>query len=174
MTQQTDHRPEPWFWEADSDDCPHGPEPKDDTSPEWNAWDEATSARHTGSQQDVRICRDAPAGDACGTCSDDVGEMVPWSACRARDRIRREGKPEQPMAHAPITVTGGNLECLERECEDFFTEDGEEIPGKETCSHLSEMEICEACTGPSSAGEFPAVVAWADCARRLTKAGVQR
>jgi hypothetical protein len=164
----TDHKPEPWFWEAASDDCPHGAEPTDDTSPEWEVWD----GSHTGSPQDVRICLDAPAGEACGACSEENGEMVPWSACRSRDRARREEKPAtgQPTVHAPITVTGGSLECLERECEDFFDDEGDEIPGKETCSHLSEMEICEGCTGPHKNGEFPVVVAWADCTQRLAVA----
>jgi len=168
----TDHKPQPWFWEAGSDQCPHGPEPEDDMSPEWDAWYE----RHTGSPQDVRICLDAPAGDVCGTCSEDDNEMVPWSACRARDRARRNETQvtEQPVAHAPVTVEVGLLDCLELECEEFFDEDGEEIPGKETCSHLTEMEICEGCTGPWKDGEFPAVAAWADCPQRPVKAGAQR
>ncbi|MEU0783475.1 hypothetical protein ABZ341_18115 [Streptomyces sp. NPDC006173] len=165
-----DHQPEPWFWEAGSDTCPHGPEPEDD-SPEWDDWHD----RHTGSAQDVRICLDAPAGDACAACSEDDNEMVPWSACRARKRVGSEGKSAAgPIAHAPATVNVGALDCFELECEDFFDEDGEEIPGKTTCSHLVEMEICEGCTGPYKAGEFPAVVAWADCAQRLVKAGAQR
>jgi hypothetical protein len=171
MTDTTDHQPEPWFHEIGSDDCPHGAEPDDENTPEWEAWEEQTSARHTGSPQDVRICLDAPAGQACGVCSENDGEFVPWSSCRVRNRARREEKPA--VEHRPLTVTGGSLECLERECEDFFTEDGDEIPGMEACSHLSEMEICEACSEPpvGALDEFPAVVAWTDCTHRKVKAG---
>ncbi|MFD6553755.1 hypothetical protein [Streptomyces sp. NPDC058398] len=79
----TDHQPEPWFGEAGSDPCPHGPEPKDD-SPEWDVWYEVTSDRHTGSPQDVRICLDAPIGDYCPECSADHNEPVPWSLCDSR------------------------------------------------------------------------------------------
>lgn len=175
MTDTTDHEPEAWFHEIGSDDCPHGAEPADD-SPEWDAWYDQTSGRHTGSPQDVRICRDAPAGDACGACSEENGEMVPWSACRVRSRVRGEAKPaiEPDLVHRPVTVTSGSLECLERECDEYFTDDGEEIPGKEACSHLAEMEICEACSELPTGGEYPAVVAWADCVQRTVKAGAQR
>ncbi|MEU3620631.1 hypothetical protein ABZ725_51605 [Streptomyces sp. NPDC006872] len=165
MTDQTtaDHRPEPWFWEAGGDDCPHGPEP-DNTTDAWDEWGD----RHTGSPQGVSVCLDAPAGDACPECSAENGEFVPWAACSARFRRKGKPTPDQPAVHRPETVTGGNLECLERECEDFFTDDGDEIPGKDTCSHLTEMEICIGCTGPL--GDFPPAVAWADCPQRLAVA----
>jgi len=170
-TDNTDHKPETWFWEAGAADCPHGPQPDVDTDGDaWDAWRE----RHPSSDNGP-ICLDAPAGEACGACSAEHGDMVPWSLCDERSHIRPmqfAGKPQ----HRPITVTGGSLECLERECEDFFDEDGEEIPGKEACSHLSEMEICEACSEPPVGGldNFPTVVAWADCTKRLAKAGAQR
>lgn len=171
MTTNTDHQPEPWFHEIGSDDCPHGAEPDDENSPEREAWEEATSARHTGSPQDVRICRDAPAGEACGACSDDVGEMVPWSACRVRDRARHQDTPISEPQHRPVTVEVGGLECVERECEEFFTDDGDEIPGMDACSHMRQMEICEACSEPDTAEDYPPVVAWTDCAERSVKAG---
>ncbi|NUS76683.1 MAG: hypothetical protein HOV70_10850 [Streptomyces sp.] len=76
-TPDTAHRPEPWFWGADTDRCPHGPEPEDDTTDAWEEWTD----RHPWSPQDVRICLDAPMGKACRDCSD--GEFVPWSACTA-------------------------------------------------------------------------------------------
>lgn len=171
MTTEPIHTPEPWFHEIGSDDCPHGAEPDDET-PEWDAWYDATSDRHTGSPQDVRICLDAPAGEACGVCSENDGEFVPWSACRVRDRARRDALPagEQPIQHRPVTVDVGCLECLERECDEYFTEDGDEIPGMETCSHLRVEEICEACSETPAEGEYPAVVAWADCSQRKAEA----
>ncbi len=86
MSTASDHKPEPWFWEAGSDQCPHGAEPEDDTTDEWNTWYE----RHTGSPQDVRICLDAPMGDMCPECSNDHGAPVPWSACDERPAIAEE------------------------------------------------------------------------------------
>jgi hypothetical protein len=167
-TALEDHKPEPWFWEAGATECPHGAEPRYEFFCDaWDAWRE----RHPSSDSGP-ICLDAPAGEACGACSEECGEMVPWASCRARKRSLRDGESRQaPLTHTPVTVTGGDLECLEKECDDFVDEDGNEIPGKETCSHLSEMEICEACTGPWGKGEFPPVVAWTDCAKRLARAG---
>lgn len=176
MSTESDHQPESWFHEIGSDNCPHGAEPDDDT-PEWDAWYDLTSVRHTGSDQDVRICLDAPVGEACGVCSENDGEFVPLEACRLRDRARRNDIPaaEQPVQHRPVTVHVGTADCLEGECEEYFTEDGEEIPGKENCSHLRGEQICEACSeAPLDDGEYPAVVAWADCAQRTVKAGAQR
>jgi hypothetical protein len=159
-----EHSPTQWFWEADSDNCPHGPEPEDDTAEAWDIWQE----RHTGSPQDVFICLDAPAGEACEECSGDANEFVSWSACAARPRVRKTS--ESLSQHRAVTVPVGRLECLGRECDDFFTDDGDEIPGKTECSHLHEMEICEACSEPppGDADEFPPVVAWTDCKHKIT------
>jgi hypothetical protein len=112
MSTESDHQPESWFHEIGSDDCPHGAEPDDDT-PEWEAWYDVTSVRHTGSDQDVRICLDAPVGQACGVCSENDGEFVPWEACRLRDRARRDDIPaaEQPVPHRPATVHVGTADC---------------------------------------------------------------
>jgi hypothetical protein len=164
------HEPGAFYWEVGSDQCPHGAEPDIETEGEaWDLWRD----RHPSSD-DGPVCLDAPAGDACLACSAEDGEMVPWNRCRVRDHTRPKRaaaqKPEQPTAHVPLTVDVGSLECLERECEDFFDDEGDEIPSKETCSHLSEMEICEGCTGPHKDGEFPVVVAWADCTQRLAAA----
>jgi len=158
-----EHSPEPWFQEAGSDQCPHGPEPDYDTQPEaWDDWQE----RHTGSPQDVRICLDAPLGDACDTCSEESGEFVPWAGCTVRPRTAAVEQSAAPAPqHRPVTVSVGVLECLERECDEYFTDDGDEIPGKETCSLIHDKEICEACSEPPAgdADEYPAVVAWTDC-----------
>jgi hypothetical protein len=80
------HHPEPWFWEAGSEHCPHGAEPEDDTTDEWATWYE----RHTGSAQDVRICLDAPMGEHCPECSADHGAAVPWAACPHNPAARSE------------------------------------------------------------------------------------
>ncbi|MGW4834726.1 hypothetical protein [Streptomyces globisporus] len=136
----TDHGPQSWFWEADSDNCPHGPEPEDDTTEAWDEWMD----RHPWSPQDVRICLDAPMGEACLDCSDEDGEYVPWGACRTREHARpKDGTVPNPDAqHQQVTVWVGTQDCLERECEDYFTDDGDEIPGKDRCSHIREEQAC--------------------------------
>ncbi|MGC5400186.1 hypothetical protein ACPXCP_31155 [Streptomyces sp. DT20] len=159
----TAHQPENWFHEAGSDDCPHGAEPQDRDSEAWDVW----SDRHTGSPQDVYICLEAPAGQCCGACSEEFGEAVPWEGCRERPRAASHGTPQSHAPHERITVQVAGLECLERECEEFFDEEGDDIPGKETCSHFTEMDICAACSErPTASNEFPAVAAWTHCAER--------
>ncbi|MFJ2438435.1 hypothetical protein ACIOWM_35030 [Streptomyces anulatus] len=76
----TDHRPEPWFWGTDTDRCPHGAEPDDDTTAAWGQW----ADRHPWSPQDVRVCLDAPMGEQCAECSEDHGAPVPWTSCDER------------------------------------------------------------------------------------------
>jgi hypothetical protein len=71
------HQPEPWYWAADSEHCPHGPEPEDDTTDAWAEWDD----RHTWSPQDVQVCLDAPIGDCCPECSADRNDLVLWADC---------------------------------------------------------------------------------------------
>jgi len=169
--QQCDeHHPEPWFWEAGADECPHGPEPERDT----DAWDQWID-HHQGSPQGVYVCPDAPAGDMCAACSEDHGAAVAWSVCTARPRAARTtDTPAEPSAeHRPETVPGGSLECVERECDEFFTDDGDEIEGKTTCSHMTEMEICVGCTAANGKPEdLPPAVPWADCPHRTAPASV--
>jgi hypothetical protein len=104
----SDHRSEPWYWEAGSEHCPHGPEPEQQSSA-WDTW----AARHTGSPQDVRICLDAPMGDHCPACSEDHCAPVPWTDC-----------PEHPAAPAAEPYCTGDRcadctpdeECCEATC----------------------------------------------------------
>ena len=157
----TEHQPENWFHEAGGGHCPHGAEPDRNTEA-WDTWAE----HHSGSPQNVYICLEAPAGECCGACSEEYDEAVPWEACRERARTRQQALPN-PRTHEPITVDAASLECLERECEEFFDDDGEEIPGKETCSHFISMDICAGCSEePTDANEFPTVVAWDACPQR--------
>lgn len=145
-----DHKPEPWFWERGSDQCPHGPEPEDDTTDEWETWNE----RHVGSPQDVYVCLDAPAGDSCSVCSEDSIEMVPWAACRVREHSRAKGGvvPNPDAEHQQVTVLVGTLECFDRECDDYFDADGNEDPGVERCSHIREEQACSCQRGDD--GEY--------------------
>src|SRR5947208_3680027 len=97
-----DHKPEPWFWEAGAEECPHAPQPDVDTDGEaWDVWRE----RHPSSDSGP-ICLDAPAGEACGACSEDDGDMVPWSDCRVREHARpKQGLvPTVDARHEPVTV----------------------------------------------------------------------
>jgi hypothetical protein len=81
VSTSTDHYPQPWYREAGSENCSHGPEPDYDTDPgAWDAWYE----RHPGSPQNVRICLDAPMGDHCPACSDWHNDAVPWALCEQR------------------------------------------------------------------------------------------
>ena len=164
MTEQTTtttdsaHQPEPWYHEAGSSKCPHGPEPEDRDGDAWDVWAE----RHTGSPQDVFICLDAPMGDVCEECSNDVGEAVPWSACETRRHAHpKPGTEPTPEAHEPVEVWVGTGDCLERECEDYFTEDGDEIPGKERCSHIGVELICGGCSTRDADGYYEPTVHWA-------------
>lgn len=160
MQQNSDHAPEQFYWDAETEHCPHKPIPERHT----DAWDEWMTLGHQPYDDGV-LCLDAPAMTGCPACTAEHGDMVPWALCDNRDHTRARQTPGEPQ-HRPVTVEGGDLECLERECDEYFTDDGDEIPGKESCSHLSEMEICEACSELPTSGEFSTVVAWTDCKQR--------
>ena len=157
------HESGTYYWEVGAAECPHAPEPNIDTNGEaWDLWSE----QHPVSD-DVRICLSAPAGTACLTCSAEDGEMVAWDNCHERAHTKGHGTSEQRARHERITVDAAALECLERECEEFYDDNGEEIPGKETCSHFISMDICAGCSEePTDANEFPTVVAWDACPQR--------
>lgn len=165
MTEIHDHEPTQFFWDAETDDCPHKPIPERGT----DAWDEWMTLGHQPYDDGI-LCLSAPAGTCCSACSAEQGDMVPWSRCVNRDHARAF-QPTAPREHRPVTVDVASLECLERECEEFVTDDGDEIPGKETCSHVRQMEICEGCSdAPRKGDEYPAVVAWGDCTERKAAA----
>lgn len=154
------HEPGSYFWNADTDRCPHGTEPNVKTDGEaWDLWTD----RHPVSD-DGRICLDAPAGEACLDCSAEEGDMVPWPDCRVREHGRpKDGVvPNVDVAHQPVTVWVGILECLDRECEEYFTEDGDVDPGVERCSHVREEVVCSCQRqgdGEYGASPCPALVA---------------
>lgn len=131
------HEPEPYY--ANSDSCPHT-EPDDAiNSDAWEAW----SGQHPACN-DGRLCLEMPLGPGCPACSDQVGDMVLWSRCRSRDHMRPTAGvvPNPGFEHQPVTVWVGGLDCLERECDDYFDEDGEDIPGVDRCSHIREEQAC--------------------------------
>lgn len=57
------------------------------------------------------------------------------------DGERAEAKAERDQALTAITYLQGPEECLERECEEYFGDDGEERPGVEYCSHLKAKRL---------------------------------
>lgn len=137
------HTPVAWYWEAGGDQCPHGAEP-DRSSDAWDIWAE----HHQSSPRGVFVCLDAPAGDMCEACSDEFGDAVSMSACRARAHARPEPnatKPE-PGDHQPVTVWVGTFECLDRECGEYYTADGDDRPEVERCSHVGAEVICGGCS----------------------------
>ncbi|BBC35245.1 hypothetical protein SGFS_065390 [Streptomyces graminofaciens] len=70
--------------------------------------------------------------------------MVPWEACRVREHARPKHGivPSIDTAHEPVTVLVGTFECLDRECDEYFDDDGREDPGIERCSHIREEQVC--------------------------------
>ena len=139
MTDQTEHRPEPWYWAADTEYCPHEPEPERYT----DAWDQWMTLGHQPYDDGV-ICLDAPAGIACQACSAEHGDVVPWERCEGRDHARpiRGTVPNPEAEHQPVQVWVGGIDCLERECDEYFTDDGDDDPTVDTCSHLREATSC--------------------------------
>lgn len=152
------HHSEPWYYEAASSKCPHGPKPSEDDwkTPEYIAWWD----RHQPSDECV-ICLDAPMGDVCEECSSDHGEAIPWSACYARHHAHpKPGTTPTPGAHEPVEVWIGTTECLERECEEYFTDDGDEISGKDRCSHIGVELLCGGCSTLTTDGYYEPSVSW--------------
>lgn len=64
--------------------------------------------------------------------------------------------------HRPLILLVGSEDCLERECEDYFTEDGNDDPGVERCSHIRKETVCAACSDePNADGYYEHTVPWA-------------
>ncbi|WP_394436202.1 hypothetical protein [Streptomyces sp. SGAir0957] len=169
MTELHDHEPKQFYWDAETEHCPHKPIPERHT----DAWDEWMTLGHQPYDDGI-LCLSAPAGTGCPACTAESGDMIPWSRCENRSHTRPQQGAAKPE-HRPVTVEAAGLECLERECDEFFDDNGNEITSLEACSHFQSMEVCEACSEPppGDADPFPPVVAWADCAH--AKAGaVQR
>jgi hypothetical protein len=156
-TTEPVHEPQPWYYEAGSDKCPHGPKPSDaSTDEEYDAWWD----RHRPADE-CTICLDAPMGDVCPTCSADCGEAVPWSACSARSHAQpKPGTTPTPGAHEPVEVWVGTTECLDRECEELYDDEGDEIPGKERCSHIGVELVCGGCSTRHPDGYYEPAVPW--------------
>lgn len=55
------------------------------------------------------------------------------------DRIRNRRAAE---GCAPLTIWAGPDSCFERECEEYATEDGDDRPEVDRCSHLKDEVVC--------------------------------
>jgi hypothetical protein len=142
-TTVTAHQPEPWYWEAGSDKCPHGEKPNPAASDEEH---ETWWYRHRITD-DAVICLDAPMGDMCGACSEDHGDAVAFTVCRARPHVQaRPGAPADTGAHEPVIVFVGLYDHLDRDCDELYTDGGDEITDKAHCSHVSQQVICGGCS----------------------------
>lgn len=63
--------------------------------------------------------------------------------------------------HRPLILLVGGEDCLDRDCEEYVTENGDDDPGVERCSHIREEFACAGCSGPvNSDGNYEATVAW--------------
>lgn len=117
--------------------CPHGDKPTRD-SHNWKEW---LKNGHMITDDGV-VCLQLPQGKSCKTCSDEVGEMVPWRECP--QRTVRKPIEENPATggHRKIPALEGRQECLERDCEDYYDSHGHEVPGLEQCSHTTTVTAC--------------------------------
>lgn len=153
------HTPVAWYWEAGSEHCPHGTEPDRD-SDAWDVWAE----RHTGSPQDVFVCLDAPMGEVCDACSEETSDPIPMTACRARAHAHPTPEADatkyKRSEHQPVTVWVGTFECIERECEEYFDDEGNDRPEVERCSHIGTEVICNACSVLVHGDYYEPTVPW--------------
>jgi hypothetical protein len=62
--------------------------------------------------------------------------------------------------HAPLTLLVASSECLDRECEEYFTEAGDDDPGVERCSHIREQQVFVGCSVQLPDGDWAPVVDW--------------
>lgn len=138
MSNPHEHEARQFYWAADTEYCPHEPEPERYTDA-WDQW----MCNHQMSD-DGPICLEAPAGTACPACSAEHGDMVPWDDCteRAHVRPKRGVVPNPDSSHQPIPVWVAGIECLDRECEEYFNEDGDDDPTVEVCSHIRQETAC--------------------------------
>lgn len=121
-----------------SDGCPHGPEPALDTT----AWDDWMDLGHEVTGSGI-VCLSVPVGSGCATCSADAGKPVLWDQCI--ERVWRRSCDEitgMVSVHHTIPVWEGPQECLNRECGEYFDDDGAEIISLVTCSHISRSTAC--------------------------------
>lgn len=63
--------------------------------------------------------------------------------------------------HQPMTLESGPGDCIDRECEEYYGEDGEPYPGVTSCSHLTDVVVCGGCTPePTDDGLYLVTVPW--------------
>ncbi len=64
--------------------------------------------------------------------------------------------------HRPLILLVGGQDCLDRDCEEYLTPDGDDDPGVERCSHIHEETVCAACSEPpmGADGIYETTEAW--------------
>ena len=146
MNTLHDHEAEQFYWNADTKYCPHTQPDIENDGDAWDIWRE----RHPASDYGP-ICLDAPADICCPACSAEHVDMVPWDRCEGRDHARpvRGAVPNPDAEHQAVQVWVGGIDCLERECEEYFTDDGDEKADLEVCSHIRVETACSCRRLPS-------------------------
>lgn len=72
--------------------------------------------------------------------------------------------PAVEPVHRRLVLLVGGQDCLDRDCEQYFTEEGEPDPTVELCSHIRTEAICAGCSGrPNADGEYEHTVPWGQC-----------
>jgi hypothetical protein len=62
--------------------------------------------------------------------------------------------------HTPITILVGPADCFERDCEEYATDEGDNNPDVQNCSHIREQVICEQCSTEGPEGDYEPAVPW--------------
>ncbi|MFB7858742.1 hypothetical protein [Rhodococcus qingshengii] len=125
------------YYQVVYSECPHGRKPARGSAL-WKSW---MANGHRITDHGV-VCLSVPLGKGCKTCSDEVGEMVPWIECP--QRIVRKSLEAGSIVgrHQKIPALKGPQECLERDCDDYYDSEGHEVPGLEQCSHTTTVTAC--------------------------------
>ena len=71
-----------------------------------------------------------------------------------------DGTTAPVLEHRPLVLETGPYECIERECEEYYGEDGIEDLSVKSCSHLTDVTVCAGCTPERNDGEYENTVPW--------------
>lgn len=72
-----------------------------------------------------------------------------------------EGTTAPAPEHHPLTLETGPVDCIDRECDEYFNEDGVEELHVASCSHLTDVIVCGKCSKlERHDGFYEATVPW--------------
>ncbi|MFE1272097.1 hypothetical protein [Streptomyces sp. NPDC058758] len=61
--------------------------------------------------------------------------------------------------HQPVTLYSGPITCLERDCDEYFTDNGEDA-NVDCCSHVTTEQACRECSTELPDETFDPAVPW--------------